>query len=349
MSMLLVKHGVSFTCLPSVLSPAPHFVHKLLKQPGIDPSYLAYVLFVESVWDGRLRVCTHGLEVGEDGLFLEEAKRKNDTEPFKIVEEHVDQKVALTRIRDELLGGMEAIKMNAEEIFNLFDPEAKPTQEAIDQYLDDMYDLHIGPFKQYGPAGSVCATPHDSASYIGSSSSNMQSEANHTDFKAALVNRDAISNDLLSCTGLESEHQVQNGLLLCSRCYPAFGALQRYVDVVNGKLVVKVMNQTKNKNDPTYLERLGYLRAYRTEGSKYQRNAGKDVRNSDGEMELYSVQADPGLQPNLTALALHKTACLIWTMAGGANEDFDECCMDDDDEEQVGTTLRTSNWVESQG
>ncbi|KAI8835275.1 hypothetical protein BJ741DRAFT_534065, partial [Chytriomyces cf. hyalinus JEL632] len=236
--------------------------------------------------------------------------------------------------------------------------------------IDEMYDQHIGPFKQYGPAGSLCATPYDSASSIGSSSPSITSEADHTNFKAALVDRNAVclfcwttqflhaahivaestavSNDLLSLVGLESTYQGQFRLLFCSHCYPALDALQRYVDVVNGKLVVKVVN---HDNDPAYLERLGYLRAFRTEGCKYQRNAGNDKRNSDGEMELYFQRPDPPLQLNHAPLALHKNACLIWKMAGGANEDIDELCMEDDDEGnfQVDTTLRTAGWVESQG
>ncbi|KAJ3384246.1 hypothetical protein HDU80_001026 [Chytriomyces hyalinus] len=133
MSMLLLQHGVSFTCLPSLLSTAPHFVHKLLKQPGIDPSYLAYLLFVESVYKSDCsaprRLLNEGhftVEMGDYApvrmalrwgrtehvfLFLEEAKRKSDTEPFKIVQEYADQTITIASIRERLLGGMEAIKI----------------------------------------------------------------------------------------------------------------------------------------------------------------------------------------------------------------------------------------------
>ncbi|KAI8833841.1 hypothetical protein BJ741DRAFT_710075 [Chytriomyces cf. hyalinus JEL632] len=46
----------------------------------------------------------------------------------------------------------------AEEIFNLFDPEAEPTQEAVTSLINDMYDLHIRPFKQHGLTGNSTAT-----------------------------------------------------------------------------------------------------------------------------------------------------------------------------------------------
>jgi hypothetical protein len=46
-------------------------------------------------------------------------------------------------------------------------------------------------------------------------------------------------------------------------------------------------------------------------------------------MALYFFDNDTTLLPNRNALEFHKTACLIWRMAGGA-EIHDECCSDDD-------------------
>ena len=57
---------------------------------------------------------------------------------------------------------------------------------------------------------------------------------------------------------------------------------------------------------------------------------GRQVVNSDGEMELYFLSNDPELLPNRKALEYHKAACLIWRMAGGAEPD-EEYCSDDDD------------------
>ncbi|KAI8833820.1 hypothetical protein BJ741DRAFT_252816 [Chytriomyces cf. hyalinus JEL632] len=88
-----------------------------------------------------------------------------------------------------LLGVLSHHPDSAEEIFNLFDPEAELTEETSNQYLDDMYDLHIGPFKQYGPTGSLYVTPCDSASSVGSASPIFQAEVDHSNLKAALVDR----------------------------------------------------------------------------------------------------------------------------------------------------------------
>lgn len=53
---------------------------------------------------------------------------------------------------------------------------------------------------------------------------------------------------LFERTGLKQKHQVQNGLLLCAVCHGEFNALKRYVDVIDEKLVVKVVNYA---NDST--------------------------------------------------------------------------------------------------
>jgi hypothetical protein len=51
---------------------------------------------------------------------------------------------------------------------------------------------------------------------------------------------------LLTRVGL---HQVQNGLLLCRDCQDGFDALKLYVDVVDDKLVLKVVNDTDDENN----------------------------------------------------------------------------------------------------
>jgi hypothetical protein len=56
--------------------------------------------------------------------------------------------------------------------------------------------------------------------------------------------------------------------------------------------------------------------------------------DEDGDMVLWFVQNNPALQPNHNALQFHKTACLIWRMAGGA-ESEDEECSDDDDGDSI--------------
>ncbi|KAJ3413855.1 hypothetical protein HDV05_007376 [Chytridiales sp. JEL 0842] len=51
---------------------------------------------------------------------------------------------------------------------------------------------------------------------------------------------------------------------------------------------------------------------------------GRKPTEDDGEMVLYFQDNEPSIQPSLKALEFHKTACLIWRMAGGAEEDSDD-------------------------
>ncbi|KAK5669647.1 hypothetical protein QVD99_004036 [Batrachochytrium dendrobatidis] len=55
-------------------------------------------------------------------------------------------------------------------------------------------------------------------------------------------------SSILQRAGLTQKHQIQNGLLLCIKCHDQFGKLKQYVDVVDDKLVIKVINET---NDST--------------------------------------------------------------------------------------------------
>jgi hypothetical protein len=56
----------------------------------------------------------------------------------------------------------------------------------------------------------------------------------------------------------------------------------------------------------------------------------RQVVNDKGEMELYFINEDPARLPNRKALEFHKTACLIWRMAGGAESDEEYCPSDYD-------------------
>ena len=60
--------------------------------------------------------------------------------------------------------------------------------------------------------------------------------------------KNPMATDLLGRIGLEDIHRVQNGLLLCKVCHGEFNELKRYVDVVDDKLVLKVVNES---DDPT--------------------------------------------------------------------------------------------------
>ena len=66
--------------------------------------------------------------------------------------------------------------------------------------------------------------------------------------------------------------------------------------------------------------------------------------DEDREMCLWFMKNDGSLLPNKTALEMHKIACLIWRMVGGAESD--EECLDEDDNLSIGLDLkaRILNW-----
>ena len=142
-------------------------------------------------------------------------------------------------------------------------------------------------------------------------------------------------SSLLQRAGLTQKHQVQNGLLLCIKCHAQFDKLKRYVDVDDNKLVVKVVNETNDETSDNHKEWediVRFLKGYRL--ILQEDWSGIDNRQaveSNGEMALYFMQKNESTLPNRNALEFHKTACLIWRMAGGAEPD-EEYCSDDEDE-----------------
>lgn len=145
-------------------------------------------------------------------------------------------------------------------------------------------------------------------------------------------------SSLLQRAGLTQKHQVQNGLLLCKICHSQFDKLKRYVDVVDDKLVVKVVNETNDKSSEKHEEwedAVGALKVTRSYSqSKWADN--RQAVETIGEMALYFIQNNPTKLPNRNALEFHKTACMIWRMVGGDETD-EEYCSDDEDLGAVGT------------
>ncbi|OAJ39574.1 hypothetical protein BDEG_23407 [Batrachochytrium dendrobatidis JEL423] len=96
---------------------------------------------------------------------------------------------------------------------------------------------------------------------------------------------------ILLRSGLTQKHQIQNGLLLCIKCHSQFGKLRRYVDVVDDKLVIKVINETndstsdKHKNWERTVRVLKLIRSYMQERWTDNRQA---VESND-EMALYFI------------------------------------------------------------
>ncbi|EGF83554.1 expressed protein [Batrachochytrium dendrobatidis JAM81] len=235
-------------------------------------------------------------------------------------------------------------------------------------FIDEMFEYYILPFHKNYNSSSSCHTPASSRAPSRTNSagniSNVpkESELSHRDLKNAVEERDVAclfcwegnkrklqgahiiaqknigvaynESPILLRAGLAQKHQVQNGLLLCSGCHIEFDSLKQYVDVVDNKLVVKVVNET---NDPTSEKHMNWERAVRNlralriaNEEDWARIDNRQAVESNGEMALYFVLGDPTLQPNRDALEFHKTACLIWRMAGGAESDDEYCPYDDD-------------------
>ena len=168
-------------------------------------------------------------------------------------------------------------------------------------------------------------------------------------------------------TGLHSKHQVQNGMLLCSVCHGEFDALKRYVDVIveeNGdvKYVLKIVKGLRESDEEEWEIAISKIKS--TRQVEKRRFSDRAVVDSGEEMELWFISPfddtlndretrsrrvlEPAdLRPNIKALEFHKTACLIWCMAGGAEED-EEYCSDDDsdaDQENIPYEQRTKDFV----
>ena len=264
-----------------------------------------------------------------------------------------------------LLGSIEfGLESHVTTLLTLLENQEFKDQEMV--FIYKMYLFYISPFKGHRDPHGSCHTPQTTSVHSSKQNSfenldyvpeEAEKKLTHKNLKNAVLKRDGVclfcwcriqsegahimnpmdspfqidEPSLFQRTGLKQKHQVQNGLLLCANCHVLLDRLKRYIDVVDDKLVIKIVNQTNDPIDEEYKEWLlltGHLKAIRS----FAQNLGTDNRqavNSDGEMELYFLNADPKLLPNRKALEYHKAACLIWRMAGSAEPD-DEYCSDDD-------------------
>jgi hypothetical protein len=238
-----------------------------------------------------------------------------------------------------------------------------PTVESFKAFINDMFLFYIYPFKTNN--GSVNTTPSDritsrpvSPHEIYEALSNTALSFTPSNFKSNLVDRDSAclfcfvrcglegahiiahkrknpvyfsQQDILQDAGLQNINQVQNGLLLCLMCHNAFDRLNLYVDHDGQYYNVVVVEGPSSEE----FSRISRLRS--TDDRFLNRH----------ETRLYFANNDASLAPNISALRFHKTACMIWHLAGGAfdtNEYFEE----DDDEvlPQVPVDYRSKviNW-----
>ncbi|KAI9332068.1 hypothetical protein BDR26DRAFT_824137, partial [Obelidium mucronatum] len=231
--------------------------------------------------------------------------------------------------------------------------------------IDELFEYYITPFHKGYSNESECNTPIGSTAISSRASSTEDLDylpedvvLTHASFKKAVTKRDGgclfcwgraavegchiitqknevMEDDELALfqrAGMKQKHQVQNGLLLCKVCHDLFDNLKLYVDVAGEQLVLKVVNKDEREDVEKTTEWRRNLRDLR--GTRVLREedwAGIDKRqatNPVGEMFLYFVNTNPSIQPSKQALEFHKAACLIWKMAGGAEEDEEECLDD---------------------
>ncbi|KAJ3411221.1 hypothetical protein HDV05_002565, partial [Chytridiales sp. JEL 0842] len=250
---------------------------------------------------------------------------------------------------------------HSQEVIDLFLSSKPRSKGTITDKVNEWFDLHIRPFKRYGrnrssnDSSPQSQSPHSFVcgprSSVGGSVS-LQKEPSQSDLRSAVSARDGVclfcwghkslqachiiaqkrvvlaaTTDiaLLQAADLTHLHQVQNGLLLCAVCHDEFDKLQMYVDVVSGKMAVKLINRTNDANDPTHqldLQDIASKRLFKKH-AMFQ-NDDRRALEDDSEMALYFKDNEPSIRPSLKALELHKAASLIWRMAGGAEEDSDD-------------------------
>ena len=253
---------------------------------------------------------------------------------------------------------------------------SKIEEGELDAFINEMFDIYIFPFHKSFNKSSNRSTPVTSQPPSRSNSGdNISNRTNY--FKQDLLERDGgclfcwdskrchgahiiakkninfpyDESAILSRAGLENVHQIQNGLLLCVYCHSRFNKLEYYVDVVAEKLVVKVVNHT---NDITSYAHQEWISEVATLNAIRQNKAALwgDVRRrieENGEMALYFIQDDEDNMPNRNALEFHKTACLIWRMAGGAEDEDEDDYDDDEDDEYMPVEYISKNVKEVAG
>ena len=161
-----------------------------------------------------------------------------------------------------LLGVIEfGLESHREKLFHVLSRDQFKEQEM--NIINEMYQFYIYPFKQHNGTGkseSSCHTPETTSSHPSRQNSAEDidyipeegKELTHYHLKKAVVKRDGVclfcwdriecegahilaqknipfqydESSLFERTGLKQKHQVQNGLLLCSKCHGQFDKLK---------------------------------------------------------------------------------------------------------------------------
>jgi len=171
--------------------------------------------------------------------------------------------------------------------------------------------------------------------------------------------------EILEKAGLTSKHQPQNGLLLCSDCHESFDYLLVYVDEIGDRLVIQCAvpdltdvddtNASEKENAMIWKAVMKNMKSNMKSTREDFQHLFSDGRlleetegEAKGEMALYFADRDRSTYPSKAALRFHKRACLIWRMAGGAEEPDDSCPDDDEDIDPVCSKSKDiSKWLDS--
>lgn len=260
-----------------------------------------------------------------------------------------------------------------EQYFSKADQKMRPDFQPT--LADVFFNLYIGHFhKDYKVESLASSQPSKSKEAL-DDQAYIDATPNPTNFKKALMKRDGVclfcwnnhqlqgahivsqklkefsynESEILQRTGLSNVNQVQNGLLLCIMCHAEFDILQRYIDIENDSLIVKIVNKTNDPKDLDWIEASENLKDNRY-GKQKRIFPDRQSVNSNDQMQIYFMSQNANDYPNQEALKFHKAACLIWKMAGGAEEEEE---FDDDESDFIRPVsiqekrLHFTKWLDS--
>ena len=229
------------------------------------------------------------------------------------------------------------------DAFSQFSLEQK--QARLKDLSDEMYEKYVKPFLQHdlnctnNNVNQVAGNSDGGsrASSAGSGSSNGLAKTlekrdggclfcwnpEYPQFAHILAQKNRFLGNigtLLERIGISDINAVQNGLSLCLNCHNLFNRLQVYVEADQDRLLVKFVNQTNgpsNLHPSRFHTRMRSARLFEPSKSHPE----EDAVDHDGELRVVFVDDETKFLPSRAALELHKKACLIWRMAGGADEE----------------------------
>ena len=132
------------------------------------------------------------------------------------------------------------------------------------------------------------------------------------------------TDSILIRSELESLYDVRNGICLCKNCHDDFDQLVAYIETGSEPWHVEYIDRG------TCIAEENYARAVSGRNICAKRLKRKPLIN---DVLYLDFGNDDSTKPSQIALQFHKTACLIWKMAGGADKPIEDDLDDVDDGE----------------